>query len=194
MSKNFYFIRHAQSEANQAQIMCGGGVDTPLSAIGRIQAFAIKDILKAKPLNPVPDSVIHSDMIRTRDTASILNEALGLTLHSVPNLKEHYVGAWEGVAWENIAQHYQTLQDPPMGETFKDFSKRIRSCFDIIFTQFSCPFIVAHGGVWQAFLISFGKKCDFLPKNADPYFFEYIPNSTEFPWRILHVTTGIYHD
>lgn len=194
MSKNFYFIRHAQSEANQAQIMCGGGVDTPLSFNGRTQASAIKDIFKTHPLTPTPDIVIHSGMIRTRDTASILNETLKLNLHSVPDLKEHCVGAWEGVSWASIAPHYQTLQDPPMGETFKDFGIRIRTSFESIFTQFSCPFIVAHGGVWQALLNSFGKKCDFLPNNADPYFFEYRSDSTDFPWRILHLTTGIYHD
>ena len=127
--KNFYFIRHAQSEANKAGIMCGGGVDTPLSDHGHAQAHQAYNILRQIDFPVKPDRLIHTGMKRTRATADILNQSLNLPLYQEERLKEHCVGQWEGKPWHEIEHDFVHFVDPPKGENTAYFQKSCSAWF-----------------------------------------------------------------
>lgn len=186
--KSFYFIRHAESEANKAGIMCGGGVDTPLSPEGIKQAEQAKDILDKINLPIAPDIVAHSAMARTQKTAEIINIALRLPFHQETRIKEHVVGLWEGKAWAEIEHDFITRVDPPEGETHQFFSARVKAGFNDILCAFKAPFIVAHGGVWIALMKLFDPESLFLMENAVPHYCEYDPKKTGFPWHVYRMT------
>ncbi len=179
----FYFLRHAQTEANAQQIMCGGGVDTILTELGIAQANQTRDILmQFHSIQPI-STIVHSDMQRTRHTATIVNHHLQLPMQAMSDLKEHVVGDWEGRNWEEICQDYTNFKDPPNGELFFDFKSRIRTSIDIILKQFNSPLIVAHGGVWRAFIASYDLRPSMHPGNAELYFFEKKSDGL-FPWSV----------
>ncbi len=183
--QSFYFIRHAQTEANLAQIMCGGGVDTPLTPLGIEQTHKAQEIFLSHHTITPAQTIIHSDMKRTRKTAAIINQTLNLPMIADNNLKEHIVGDWEGQSWQNIVNDYSNFSDPPNGETFADFKMRVRLGFDTALNSTTTPLIVAHGGVWRGFLHSHNIMSKIHPNNAELYFFAH-NNHTDFPWDIYH--------
>ncbi|MFT6084756.1 MAG: putative phosphoglycerate mutase [Alphaproteobacteria bacterium] len=183
---NFYFIRHAQTEANFAQIMCGGGVDTPLTALGIEQAHKAQEILHTHHEKTPIHVLINSDMQRTRKTSAILNEVLNLPIIKDSSLKEHVVGDWEGKSWITIAKEYTNMSDPPNGEPFADFKHRIYTAMHHHLKTTTIPLFVAHGGVWRAFMTSYNITIDTHPDNAQLYYFEVHDNNTAFPWTIYH--------
>ena len=146
--KNFYFIRHAQSEANKAEIMCGGGVDTPLSDEGVAQAEAARDVLQQADLPLKPTHLIHSGMLRTEKTATLINGALSLPMLKEHALREHEVGLWEGMKWDDIAHDFTHAVDPPNGETHAAFAARVKQGFETSLQLYDVPFfqhMVAYG-------------------------------------------------
>jgi probable phosphoglycerate mutase len=183
---HFYFIRHAQTEANLAQIMCGGGVDTPLTPLGIEQAHKAQDIFLSHHITTPAEAIIHSDMKRTRKTAQIINQNIHLPTFSDPNIKEHIVGDWEGKSWTDILESYTQFADPPNGETFADFKTRVRMGIDTALNNHTIPLIVAHGGVWRAFLHSYAIIPTMHPNNAELYFFEHANQNNPFAWHIYH--------
>lgn len=183
--QSFYFIRHAQTEANLAQVMCGGGVDTPLTNTGIEQAHKAQEIFLSHYEKKPIQNIIHSDMQRTRNTASILNQSLNLPMVSYPMIKEHVVGDWEGKSWLEISEEYISFNDPPNGETFTDFKKRIYDGFNHVLATYQNPLIVAHGGVWRALISAYDIVPQSHPSNAVLYYFEYAVNQS-FPWQVYH--------
>ena len=69
--KTYYLVRHAEKEDLNDP-------DTPISAIGRERAIALKNTLQAKNIK----NIIVSQFIRTRQTAKPLEDALHIT-HTV---------------------------------------------------------------------------------------------------------------
>ena len=180
-------MRHAQSEANQAEIMCGGGVDTPLSNNGISQAEYVGKFLQKNPLKYTPCHIIHTGMKRTHHTASIINKALNCKMTEEILLKEHLVGEWEGKTWTDIDALFLNKQDPPSGEAYIDFQNRILKGFDNIFNQYDMPFIVAHGGVFKAFQDRHGVKNPIVMPNATIYFMEYDSLLSPFKWHLHEI-------
>lgn len=184
--QHFYFIRHAQTEANLGQVMCGGGVDTPLTPFGIEQAHKAHTVFLSHHAQTPASAIIHSNMQRTQKTASILNQSLSLPVYSEPNIKEHIVGDWEGKTWEETLVEYTQFIDPPNGETFAVFNQRvIKGIYDAIQT-YEIPLIVAHGGVWRAFLHHHQIISQTHPNNAELYFFEFANQNRTFVWDIYH--------
>jgi probable phosphoglycerate mutase len=190
--KNFYFIRHAETEANAAQIMCGGGVDTPLTQLGIEQANKAQEILLTYHQNQPISHIIHSDMKRTRKTAKILNHSLNLLTIGDTNLKEHIVGDWEGVSWAEISDAYIHNPNPPNGEPFEIFKKRIHDCMIYYLgnNDIMTPLFVAHGGVWRAFIHAYNIMPKSHPNNAELFYFEFLNNQDYFPWDVYFCQTN----
>jgi len=186
---DFYFIRHAQTEANAAQIMCGGGVDTPLTSLGIEQAHKAQEILKQHHAQNPVSQIIHSDMKRTRKTAQILNDPFNLSMIPDSNIKEHIVGNWEGLSWVEIQRDYIDVVDPPAGEPFLTFQQRIHKAFNAHLQHINMPLFVAHGGVWRGLIASYGLTASIHPNNAELYFFKKKKDPIDnnlFPWDIFY--------
>lgn len=72
-----FFARHGESEANVLGKMSDGTDDPNLTEKGKKQAKAAGETLKNQGINF--DVIIHTDRIRTHDTAHIIGEELGYT-------------------------------------------------------------------------------------------------------------------
>ncbi|MFB9431437.1 bifunctional RNase H/acid phosphatase [Streptoalloteichus tenebrarius] len=138
----FLLLRHGQTEVSAQRRYSGRG-DIPLTALGEQQAAAA-----AKRLAAFGDvaAVVSSPLLRTRQTAQAVAEALGVEPVTHDGLVETDFGAWEGLTFAEAAErdpelHRRWLSDPgvptPGGESFDQVHRRVRRARDEL--------IAAHG-------------------------------------------------
>lgn len=181
-SRHFYMIRHGETEANAAKIMAGS-LDSPLNDNGRRQAQETKAIIES--LRHKPRVIVHSHLSRARDTAAILNEALGVAMHEDAGLAELHAGDWEGQPYDVCRSLLTGWQDPPNGESFQDFCARLqRSKTHALNTHDAPVMIVSHGGVFRGLGKIYGLEVPGVFKNCQLY--EFMPDETKpvFPWAV----------
>jgi 2,3-bisphosphoglycerate-dependent phosphoglycerate mutase len=147
-------IRHGETEWNRALRFQGHG-DSPLTETGRAQARALAGRLAGWPI----DALISSDLGRTRETASFLASATGLSLETDARLRERHYGPFEGLTIPEIkAAHPDTYarfrtDDPdfilPGGESHRQhYERNIAFIEDYLGTHpGTTAALVAHGGV-----------------------------------------------
>ena len=87
------FIRHAESEANAAEVASTAVPGPPLTALGREQADKLANELAANRY----DGVYASQMLRTQQTAEPTAKALGEQVTVLPGLNEISAGWFEGI-------------------------------------------------------------------------------------------------
>lgn len=175
-------MRHGQTEANAAEIMAGS-IDSPLTGLGRTQARAARDVVAALPVKPV--AVFHSHLSRARDTASIVNEALGVPMFEDPDLAEIHAGEWEGVKYDSCVHFLNDWAQAPGGETPENFFERVRRGKSRAIEQFNEPvLIVCHGGVMRAFGEIYGIRTPGCFENAHLYEYTPEPSVAGFPWDV----------
>ena len=123
------FIRHGQPEWIRDGLNVG---NPPLTALGHAQAKAMADALAAEHF----DEVFASPLIRARQTAAPLFEALGREAQIAPWLEEIGDPAWHGTPQEKAEAAYRALVERPVderwegldgGESIREFTARIRS-------------------------------------------------------------------
>ena len=86
-------IRHAESEANAADVLATTVPGPPLTALGQEQAATGAGRLKGDGF----DGVFASQMVRTQQTAAPLAKALGEQVAVLPGLNEVSAGWFEGL-------------------------------------------------------------------------------------------------
>lgn len=151
MSLSVTFIRHARSEANEANIWQGQG-DSPLSPHGRRQVELLGERLAGYEF----DLAVASDLTRTRQTA----QAAGTEVESDPGWREMDLGGWEGRSFEDVAEEHPDLLEAirsgeavkfgATGETIHEFEERIIDAFDRLVARLDgagTALVVTHGGV-----------------------------------------------
>lgn len=87
------FIRHAESEANAAEVAATTVPGPPLTPLGQEQAATLADKLAGDKF----DGVYASQMVRTQQTAAPTAKALGEQVTVLPGLNEISAGWFEGV-------------------------------------------------------------------------------------------------
>lgn len=160
------FIRHGQTQAN-ADGRWQGWSDYPLTPLGQTQAQAV-----AQRLASIPDDFIAlytSPLLRARQTAQAISNALGLDATTVESLKEIDFGELNNISLEEMeAQHpnlFTRWQDKsdmefqwPGGEQRGKFFARAAAACDLILSNHSnsskqhSVIVVAHGGTLRACL------------------------------------------
>ncbi len=153
-------VRHGETDWNRERRI-QGQTDTPLSALGRLQAQAIGRRLERDRF----DAIYASDLARAWNTAQAIAEAARRLRSDAPatvaerRLREMDFGEWEGRTSAEIAashpeQHaFSRQRDPdfriPGGESFRDLYERAVGCVTELARahpgQSIC--IVAHGGI-----------------------------------------------
>lgn len=149
-------VRHGESDWNATRRL-QGQADIPLSARGRAQATSLRATIEALG----PDRAATSDLMRARDTATLLGFP-----HAEPraDLRENDVGRWTGLPIAALkAEDLEAYRGwragtvtPPGGEVWADF--RVRTCAAVLGLAdggVSTLLIVAHGGVVRALLDGF---------------------------------------
>jgi broad specificity phosphatase PhoE len=98
-----WLARHGQTDDNLAGDVFQGFRDTPLNRTGRHQAHVL-----AQRLVDDPDlrfaSLFCSDLVRARETASIVGGAIGLSPVPDARLREGNRGRWEGLRFGDVAR------------------------------------------------------------------------------------------
>jgi probable phosphoglycerate mutase len=131
------FIRHGQPE----WIRDGLNVENPpLTELGHEQARAMARALASEEF----DEVYASPLLRARQTAAPLFEALGREEQIAPWLEEIRDPAWHGTPREKAQAAYDELKARPVddrwaglhgGESIREFTKRIRAGGDDFFAD-----------------------------------------------------------
>lgn len=97
-----YFVRHGQSLGNAERIYLGH-TDWDLSELGKEQAQYTATALKDEKI----DVIYSSDLLRAFNTAVPHAKMRNMTVIPSKNLREVYVGEWEGRKVDEIMVEYQ---------------------------------------------------------------------------------------
>lgn len=139
-----YLVRHGQTDYNLEDRM-QGHLDIPLNETGKKEAMICKKELSFIKI----DRIIASDLLRAKETASIINESLSLPISYDARLRELNMGDLQGLVFKDVSNEcWDLLNHEPHkihAESLEDFYKRIKSFFDEIDAKRN-TLIVAHGG------------------------------------------------
>lgn len=138
------FLRHGQTDWN-AQGLFQGRTDIPLNETGRAQARAQAAALLHH--DPPVEVIYASPLLRAKETAEIVQQALGLSIYFDERLVERCFGNLEGtqivrgLGEEGFALHG--------AEPFAALKERVKSFLDFIAARHpeQCVLVAAHGNV-----------------------------------------------
>ena len=153
-----YLVRHGESaplREGQPQPLVDGHGDPPLDPVGHEQAKLVAGRLARIPLA----AIYVTSLQRTAQTAAPLAELTGLTPLVEPDLREVFLGEWEGGVyriraaenhpeWQRV-QAEQTWDVIPSAERSVDLAARVRAAISKIAANHPDErvVVVAHGGV-----------------------------------------------
>ena len=152
--QDIYLIRHAETTAEADQVI--GQTDVELSSVGKQN---IANLIKSWKQDP-PAKVYCSGLIRSQQSAEILNKNWQLEIEQDDQLNELNFGLWENKSWDKAyssdpeffnywAENWHT-EAAPMGESFEDLANRCRDWLSNVSTDDSPIVIVAHAGTLRA--------------------------------------------
>ena len=122
---NTLFLRHGQSEAN-AGGWYAGHIDSPLTALGRSAAEALREQL----VELAPVRVYSSDLRRASETARLALGARAGMVEQAQALRERFHGEWEGRIKAELSEDQARLlkqwtgRPPGGGESLLDVGLR----------------------------------------------------------------------
>jgi broad specificity phosphatase PhoE len=149
-------VRHGESTWNREHRI-QGQLDPPLSEHGRAQA----ELLARRLASFRPDAIYASDLKRALETAAPVAAATGLEVQPLVELREIFLGEWEGLKSAEVADRFPEAwagwtSEPdwdlvPGGERAADFEKRVGAALDGVMDRHrdGCAVVVTHGGVVQ---------------------------------------------
>jgi len=149
-------VRHGQSTWNHERRI-QGQLDPPLSDEGRRQAAQLGRRLAGRHFA----GFYASDLKRATETAQLIAEAVRIEPEAMAGLREIYLGRWEGLRTEELADRFPDAwaswtEEPdwdlvPGGEGSAAFEARVVSALDSIFARHTegDVLVVTHGGVIQ---------------------------------------------
>lgn len=156
-------IRHGETDWNAAG-RWQGHAPVPLNAAGHAQSRALGHYLARNGWRIA--AVYSSDLPRAMQTAQAIADALALTVHPEPRLRETDLGEWQGLTREEVlawdAERYTAhLADwrhipTPNGESRLAVGARARAAFDDIVARHAGQTValVTHGGTLSMLLES----------------------------------------
>ena len=177
-----YAARHGETEFNKQRLWQGGGIDSPLTALGEEQARMMGDKLKGEAF----DAVYSSPLKRAMDTARIAfdnpllfnGNGMGVT---DARLREIEIGELEGTGYINAESRFEenaramfndtaSYVPPRGGESIPDVMERVDLFLrDLIDKPHKRVFVQTHGYILRVvYACSRGKSLDAL--NSAPFY------------------------
>lgn len=168
-----YFVRHGESEANTLRVISNRESLFGLTALGKEQAVILADRLRDVPVT----AIFSSPILRARETAEILSEAIHLPYQINESLREYDCGILEEKSdeesWklhseiaEDWTLNHNHLRRPEGGENFLDIKKRFLPFIQSFTTNGSQEeshiLFVSHGGLLQLMLPEILTNIDYV--------------------------------
>jgi probable phosphoglycerate mutase len=196
---NLFLIRHGEAYVNVNPGGPIGGMkgDAGLTDLGRKQAERLRDRLAASS-EIQADAFIASTLPRARQTAEIIQPAIGIDILWDDDVQEMRVGDLDGELWDDVVKAHglpDFRREPfrafaPGGENWPQFILRVATTLDRIAREYAgkTVVIVTHGGVIDgAFLAFFNVGAISQPPNVELY----THNTSISQWQ-RHVTESGY--
>jgi broad specificity phosphatase PhoE len=168
INKSFYFIRHGQTDLNKNGFV-SGSIDVPLNKEGISQAKKAAKLLKDKGIK----IIVSSPLIRTKQTAEIINKELNVSIVYVDELKEADWGVKAGEVINKPSKNKKLWVKGaavPGGESLYLFQTRIHESIVEIINKYDEVLIVGHGAFFGNFVLLLNGEYE-KGKNALPYYF-----------------------
>jgi len=181
--RNFYFMRHAETQQNHDRV-AQGNLDTSLNSTGVKQAKKIARALKNKGIT----CVITSKLERARVTGEIIARKLGVPLVTFDNLRGRSKGIMNGKPFGEWVQEWKVDKlIIPGAEKSQEFHDRIIGCIQDILMRFPGPIlIISHGDTGPALSKETHTHYTKTAINAFPLFFE-APKHDNDTWKVYQV-------
>lgn len=174
--KRILLVRHGQTAWNAAGRL-QGHTDIELDATGRDQALAL-----AKTLGDAGVTrVWSSDLLRARQTATIIAEQLGLSPPAIDaQLRERKFGVFEGLTRDECAANHPDAWrewiaqtgHPPGGEPREEATARLQRALSRVLAD-GTTLVVSHGGVMRLWLMELLGTTIPLVGNATTYLLDH---------------------
>lgn len=155
-----YLVRHGQTIGYEREPVYGH-TDAELTETGFLQMQAVAERLRFIRLA----EIYSSDLIRSKAGARQIARYHDVPVRSLPELREIYFGAWEGMSVPDVRRQFPDellkrktnllhYTPPGQGESMGAFAGRVNRCLDEILERHSGQEIamVAHGGVNRVIL------------------------------------------
>lgn len=184
--KNFYFIRHGQTDWNKKNIAMGQK-DIPLNEKGLEQARGAAVLLK----NVCFRLIVASPLKRAKKTAEIIAASCKKSTVFLDEFKEARWGVRQGMdngddAWLRAWRRGEFVIEG--AETFLEMQQRVKVGLEKALGFDGPVLIVAHGGVYWALRAILGVPFEDT-HNCLPYFFRAPtdPGGPNQPWFVCEV-------
>lgn len=143
-------LRHGETPMSQAKRFSGSGGDDPaMTPLGQQQ---VKNAAALLANRAGIDVVVSSPLLRTRESAAMVAEVLGLTFEIEPGLAETDFGEWDGLTFAEVRERWpgelsawlsSTAVAPPGGESFDAVLSRVRRTRDRLLRKYSGKTVLA---------------------------------------------------
>ena len=156
--KQFFFVRHGQTEWNAIRRMQGQW-NSDLSDLGKRQANENGALLNTLGI----EAMVASPLDRTRQTADIIDQHLNIGYSTDDRLKEWHCGDWSGELWADLPNKWpeefaswqadQFNYRPPAAENYPDMIQRATLFLsEFVMNGFNKTAIVSHGVIGRAMI------------------------------------------
>ncbi len=143
--QSFYYLRHGQTDWNRDDLI-QGSTDTPLNDTGRAQAAEAARYLAGADIA----LLCVSPLDRARETADIVNRAIGKPIEIIDALAECAFGVSEGTPRGNLFTEWENGHTPEGAEPYDAFMTRAIEAVNQALARPGPVLIVAHGGIYRA--------------------------------------------
>ena len=144
-------IRHGETDLNKENRLQGSeGVNLPLNAAGQTMVEQLSNDLLISP-----EVIYASPLVRTQETAQILNKRFQVPIVTVPEIRERNFGTLsdkprcevdQQIILDDLEGHYDYR--PYGGESVEEVTKRVREFVESLKTKKeSSVMLVTHRGV-----------------------------------------------
>lgn len=153
-------VRHGETDDNK-NLVFQGQLGLGLNDLGREQAGRLAMRLSSTRERPV--ALVTSDLDRARETAEILGRTLELSPSHDPDLREVYLGAWQGLTYSAITERFpdewaawRAGRDIRRGggETYAELGERVSRAMLRIAQDHpgATSVVVSHGAALKSFI------------------------------------------
>lgn len=152
-------VRHGETAWN-AERRLQGHQDIPLNDIGLAQAAAAGRYLRQRHAQMPFAAIVTSDLLRARQTAEAVGQALGLAVHANAALRERHYGDFEGktpqeaeayapLDYAELVARSDLAAAPGLAEPLAAMVGRIEACLKALALAYPKDrvVVVTHGGV-----------------------------------------------